>query len=124
MHVQPADLPDLYRLQSLTLAGIPLAAGSDAPYASFDPWTAIRAAQSRRSRSGRIIGAQECIAAGAALALYLGTFEAPGGPWRRIARGCPADLCLLNTALADALAEPDAQKVATTIISGRIAWSG
>jgi predicted amidohydrolase YtcJ len=86
MHVQPADLPDLYRLQSLTLAGIPLAAGSDAPYASFDPWTAIRAAQSRRSRSGRIIGAQECIAAGAALALYLGTFEAPGGPWRRIAR--------------------------------------
>jgi predicted amidohydrolase YtcJ len=45
--VDPVDLPDLWRLRSLIEAGIPLAAGSDAPFGGASPWLAAPASPRR-----------------------------------------------------------------------------
>lgn len=121
--VEECDLPDLYRLASLASAGIPLAAGSDAPYGGFDPWASIAAAVHRRSGDGAVIGAGESLGSRRALGLYLGAARAPGGPERALRVGAPADLCLLTCSLAEALAAPNAGNVAATIIEGRLAYT-
>ena len=118
-----ADEQDsLYRIASLRRAGVPVAASSDAPYSSPDPWPAIRAAVERRTRGGQTIGAGEGVSPAEALALWLGDFADPGGPARRVAVGAPADLCLLDTPLAEALADPDAQRVAATLVAGEVVF--
>ncbi|MBS0410340.1 MAG: amidohydrolase family protein [Proteobacteria bacterium] len=118
--VDPGEQPDLYRCASLLAAGVPVASSSDAPYGSLDPWAAMRAAVRRQTRSGAPIGPGEAVDPGRALQLYLGRFEDPGGPPRRVALGQAADLCLLKTPLAGALAELDAGAVAATIVGGRV----
>ena len=70
--VPEAELPDLYRARSLLAAGIELRAGSDAPYASVDPWLGMRAARDRMTLGGRVISPDERIDARAALGLYAG----------------------------------------------------
>ena len=53
--VEPRDLPDLYRCASLLGSGVPVAASSDGPYASPDPWLRHRRrcrAVDRRTRGG------------------------------------------------------------------------
>ncbi|MGZ6017195.1 MAG: amidohydrolase family protein [Phenylobacterium sp.] len=112
----------LYRIASLLRAGVPVAGSSDAPYSSPDPWSGIRAAVARRTRQGHTIGASEAVAPAAALSLWLGEFTDPGGPPRRVAVGEPADLCLLASPLAEALAEPDAGRVAATLIGGDVVF--
>ncbi|MGZ6016094.1 MAG: hypothetical protein ACXWKM_10155, partial [Phenylobacterium sp.] len=64
----------------------------------------------------------EAVAPAAALSLWLGEFTDPGGPPRRVAVGEPADLCLLASPLAEALAEPDAGRVAATLIGGDVVF--
>jgi predicted amidohydrolase YtcJ len=118
--VDPADQADLYRCASLLAAGVPVAASSDAPYASPDPWAGIAAALARSTREGRPIGTGERVDPATALGLYLGARDAPGGPPRRIAPGAPADLCLLDGPLAAALAEPSAERVRASLVDGRI----
>jgi predicted amidohydrolase YtcJ len=117
--VEKRHHPDLYRLHTLQLAGIPLAGGSDAPFASADPWQAMAAALSRRTASGRAIGADEALSAEDALALYLaepGDFTAQ----RRIAVGEPADLCLLSKPWNEARERLSSSDVAATFVSGRL----
>ncbi len=105
---------DLYRARSLLASGIPLAAGSDAPYASYDPWLGMRTARDRLTRAGLPLGRRERLDARTAFALYCtGTIEV----------GARADLMLCSGALADALAELSAERVRATIISGRIAFT-
>jgi predicted amidohydrolase YtcJ len=118
--VDPIDQPDLYRCASLREAGIPLAASSDAPYASPDPWAAMAAAADRRTLDGRTLGAGERVSPAEALGLYLGDPAAPGGPARRVSVGAPADLCLLATQLHETLAAPSAEQVRATFIGGRM----
>jgi predicted amidohydrolase YtcJ len=119
----PSDeLADLYPCASLIRAGVPVAASSDAPYTDPDPWAAMAAAMRRRTPSGAVIGADERVEAGAALALYLGDFDAPGGPARRVAPGAPADLCLLRAPLSAALAAPGCDLVRATIIGGELVF--
>jgi len=120
--VDPAEQNDLYRCASLLAAGVPVAGSSDAPYGSLDPWTALRAAVDRRTRSGAPIGPGERISAAAALGLYLGPFEDPGGLARRIAPGEAADLCLLKTPLRAALDDLDAGAVAATFVGARLVY--
>ena len=120
--VPPDEQPDLYRCASLLAAGTPVAASSDAPYASPDPWRGIAAAVRRRTKAGRPLAPAERIAPQAALDLYLAPQDAPGGPPRRVEPGAPADLCLLASPLAEALAEPDAEQVRATFIGGETAF--
>jgi predicted amidohydrolase YtcJ len=117
--VDPAEQADLYRCASLIAAGMPLAASSDAPYASPDPWAAMAAAVDRKSQGGVRLGADERVSPERALSLYLGAADAPGGPPRRVEVGAPADLCLLAAPLRDVLAAPSAELVRATFIGGR-----
>ncbi|MFA5886111.1 MAG: amidohydrolase family protein, partial [Acidimicrobiia bacterium] len=117
--VDADDVPWLYPCRTLLEAGIPVAAGSDAPYADVDPWRSIEAATQRTTQSGAVLGVDERVDARAALDLYLGLWDRPGGTPRRVAVGEPADLCLLSEPLAVTLRHPAATEVAATIIAGR-----
>jgi predicted amidohydrolase YtcJ len=121
--VDPEDRPYLYRCASLEAAGIPVGGSTDAPYASADPWQAIATATDRRTRSGAALGPGEAVTPRRALELFLGAPEAPGGPPRRVEVGAPGDLCLLDVPLSEALAEPDAHHVRTTLRSGEVTFA-
>jgi predicted amidohydrolase YtcJ len=94
--VEAADLPWLWRARGLRAAGVPLAAGTDAPFGDPDPWLALRAAVERRTAGGAPLGPDEALSPEQALRLFLAPLEAPGGGRRRVAPGAPADLCLLD----------------------------
>ena len=115
--VAPADHAALYRLQAFPHAGIPLAAGSDAPFGSANPWAAMAAAVSRQTASGQIISADEAQTPEAALALYLADPQDLARQ-RRITQGAPADLCLLTQSWGDASKQLSAVRVAATFING------
>jgi predicted amidohydrolase YtcJ len=117
--VEPRHRGDLYRLRGLADAGLPLAGGSDAPFASADPWDAMAAAITRCTRGGRIIGGEEALTAEQALALYLAD-PRDLARQRRIAVGEPADLCLLDRPWSAARARLRADMVRATFVSGRL----
>lgn len=118
--LSPHELTDLYPCASLLRAGVPVAGSSDAPYTSPDPWAAMAAAMRRTTRSGALLGGDERVDGETALGLYLGAFDAPGGPARRIAVGAAADLCLLGTPRAVALASPSREAVRAAVIDGLV----
>jgi predicted amidohydrolase YtcJ len=118
--VDPEDVPLLYPFRSLQDAGVAVAASSDAPFGTPDPWSIIAAAAARTTRSGQLIGAAERVSARTALAGYLTSAEAPGAAQRRIRVAGPADFCLLDAPLACALASPAAGSVRLTVRHGRI----
>jgi predicted amidohydrolase YtcJ len=120
--VEPDELPDLYRCGSLLAAGVPIAFGTDAPYGPTDPWAVMRAAADRRTGSGAVLGDQERIRSGAALARFLGVASNPSRR-RRIEVGAAADLCLLRAPLDEALIRPSEDFVVATIIGGELAYS-
>jgi predicted amidohydrolase YtcJ len=115
--VDRRDLSDLHRLGSLAACGIPLAAGSDAPFGSSDPWVAIAAAVERRTARGAELGPGERLTPLEALKLYLGDPLRPGMP-RQIRVGT-RDTVLLHGPLREVLAEPRADWVARTFIDGK-----
>jgi predicted amidohydrolase YtcJ len=117
--VDPAEQPDLYRCASLRAAGVPVAASSDAPYATPDPWIGVAAAVSRNTRGGQVLGGGERIGPAEALAMYLGAAASPAAP-RRVVVGADADLCLLAAPIQTVLSEPSADLVAATVIAGRV----
>ncbi|MFE9924542.1 amidohydrolase family protein [Streptomyces sp. NPDC005774] len=104
------DRPHLYRCRTLAEAGIPVAAGTDAPYGTADPWAVIRAAVGRDD--GEAIGRR------AALDLFLGDPGRPGRA-RRVSAGSPADLCLLHVPLREALGTLSGETVRLTLVGGR-----
>ncbi|SHN47139.1 amidohydrolase family protein [Cryptosporangium aurantiacum] len=109
------DVPEperdwLYPVRSLRAAGVPVAAATDAPFGPADPWVAIAAAVDRRTPDGAVLGPDERVTATEALDLFLADPDRPGRR-RRIAPGHPADLCLLHTPLAPALAAPSSDYV-------------
>jgi len=121
--VDPGEHADLYRCASLQAAGVTVAASSDAPYASPDPWRGVAAAVARLTDAGQTLGAAERVGGAEALALYLADPALPGGTPRRVEPGAAADLCLLRTTLADALRTPSATSVAATLIGGRVVFA-
>ena len=116
------DLAHLYRLRSLLDAGVALAAGTDAPFGDADPWAAIRAAVERRTVDGEVLGAGERVDGRTALGLFLGHPDEPARE-RRIAPGEPGDLCVLDGPLESVLADPRADRVAATVVAGRVVFS-
>ncbi|WNM31737.1 amidohydrolase family protein [Streptomyces sp. Li-HN-5-11] len=108
--VHADDRDHLYRCRSLAEAGIGLAAGTDAPYGTHDPWAVMRAAVDR--------GDGEDLSPRAALRLFLGTPERPARA-RRLTVGSPADLCLLHVPLREALDVLSAEVVRAAYVGGR-----
>jgi predicted amidohydrolase YtcJ len=122
--VESEDLAHLWPYRSLLVAGIPVACSSDAPYGDLDPWATVRAAVSRCTRTGAVLGADERVDAGTALRSFLSHPASPGGPARSIDAGAPADLVLLDCDLAAALADPDSARVRCTLIAGELPFDG
>jgi predicted amidohydrolase YtcJ len=123
-----ADLPAdehawLYRAQSLMTAGVPVAAGTDAPFGDANPWPAMQAAVTRRTAAGQLLGVAEMLAPEAACRLYLGMPTNPGRAPRTIAAGAVADLCLLDRSWVTARGALSAVKVDLCLRQGEIIWN-
>ena len=123
VEVDQDDLPHLYPCASLRAAGIEVAGSTDAPYTDIDPWSAMRAAVSRTTREGRVLGGDEAVPSAVAIELFLGRPDRPGGPPRRVAVGEPADLCLLAVPLVEAQRRLRADDVRWVCGAGRPVWS-
>ncbi len=117
--VDPADRPWLYRARGFLEAGLSLAAGSDAPLADPDPWAAMRAAMTRRTRGGAVLAPGESLSFDEALRLFLSDPADPGGAPRRVEAGASADLCLLRVPWTEAARAPAAALVRETWCAGR-----
>jgi predicted amidohydrolase YtcJ len=117
--IAQAEWPWLYRLRSFLAAGVTLAAGSDAPYGSVDPWIGIRAATTRTTRLGQSIGPHEALTPEEALGLYLGDPHDLSRT-RTLAVGQLADLCLLDRPWAQARGRMVRQDVRATWIAGNL----
>lgn len=112
--VDAYDRGDLCRLASLAAAGVPLLAGSDAPYGPVNPWESIRAACLRQTARGATLGRAEALGPEAALAL----FQPQGAAEPQ--HGAPADLVILRPGARIGL-DPD--PVAHTLIGGAVVYS-
>ncbi len=112
--MEPQELSSAWRCGSLLRAGVPVLAGSDAPYGSPDPWRGMASAVTRRTASGAEFGADERITPARALRLYSGG--------KKLAVGQRADLCLLPLPIRLALSRLPENLVAATIIGGRIVY--
>ncbi len=108
--VDADDRPHLYRCRTLTEAGVLLAAGTDAPYGTSDPWAVMRAATEREDG--------ERLQARSALGLFTGEPQHPAR-MRRLAVGSDADLCLLHVPLREALRTLTGELVRATYVLGR-----
>jgi predicted amidohydrolase YtcJ len=90
----------LYRLASWTRAGVPLAFASDAPFGPVGPLRALRAAASRRTSSGAVIGPHEALAGDAALHAVTTVAARVAGLDRvgygRLSRGGPGAAVILS----------------------------
>jgi len=90
-NVPKTDHAHLWRLKSFADAGLPLAAGSDAPFGNPNPWAAMAAAFNRPPGFE-----EESITPEEALALYTKPADDAGGKPRRVAVGQPADFIVLD----------------------------
>jgi predicted amidohydrolase YtcJ len=120
--VERRDRPWLYRCRGFVDAGIPLGAGTDAPFGAADPWRAMSAAVERRSATGLELGPRESLSPERALALFTTPLDAPGGAPRRVEPGMPADLCLLDRPWADAREALAETQVVATLCGGELVW--
>jgi predicted amidohydrolase YtcJ len=119
--VPTAEHHELWRLASLRHAGIPVALSTDMPFGDADPWATMRAAVTRRTASGEILGPAERVAAREALAMFFGAATQPTNP-RAIAEGQPGDLAVLAAPPDEALDDLGADLVAATIIAGDVVF--
>jgi predicted amidohydrolase YtcJ len=117
--VDPTDLGDLWRLSSLVSAGVAVAGSTDAPFGSGDPWAAIRAASTRRTATGQLLGPDERVSAIQGLELFLGPADRPALP-RRVEVGAVADLCVLAEPLDTVVADDEDPVVLATIVDGSL----
>ena len=122
------DVPDdehaqLWRVASLTRAGISVAGSTDAPFGDLDPWAAMRAAVARATATGDVLGPDERVEPLTALRMFLGTPDRPA-VLRDIAPGQPGDVCILAPAPAEALRALQSDMVLTAVVAGTIIGSG
>jgi predicted amidohydrolase YtcJ len=121
----PAAWSWLYRARSLVAAGVPVAAGSDAPIGPLSPWVALAAARTRRTASGAVLGGRERLGAEAALVLFTrgAADSVDARALGRLRAGGPADLVVVEP---DPLrASPDEvadARVRLTMIGGEVVW--
>jgi predicted amidohydrolase YtcJ len=120
------DLHCLYRVESWRKAGVPLAAGTDAPFGDPDPWRAMSAAVKRRTASGACLGPHERVSPEVALGLFrdeiVDTGDTATSPFGPLAVGQKADLCLLNSPWREAREELSSERVVATLCAGNVVW--
>ncbi len=121
--VDPADRPWLYRGRGFIDGGVPLGAGTDAPYGDVDPWCAVRAAVARTTRDGDHLGKAEGLTPERALALFTSPLEAPGRVPGPLTVGDAADLCLLDRPWAVQRTNLVSDHVRMTIARGRVIYT-
>jgi predicted amidohydrolase YtcJ len=121
--VEETELPWLHRSRGFLEAGIPLAAGTDAPFGDPDPWRAMHAAVLRRTAGGCSLGHGERISPEQALALFLSPLDAAGSTPRRVIAGASADLCLLDRPWCSARRVLTSECVAATLAGGRLVYA-
>lgn len=119
--VDSESQPYLYRLRSFLDAGVCLAGGSDAPFGECDPWASMKAAVTRSTKHGALIGAQEALTPEQALDLYLRDPQVLSQR-RRVAVGASADLCLLDRVWSDARTSLAANYVRATVVKGQVLY--
>lgn len=122
--VSAKDLPHLYPLRTLLEAGIPLAAGSDAPVAPPGALKGLAGAIYRRSSGGAAVTPDEAVSVEAALVMHTraaarAAFEE--GERGTLRAGKRADLVLLS---GDPLsgAPVESLRVDMTVVGGKTAW--
>jgi predicted amidohydrolase YtcJ len=116
--VPVSDHADLYRYGSLLAGGGCVVPSSDAPHGPLDPWLVLRAARDRVTESGAVVSRSERVTVSVALDGMFRRLEDLSGPARRVALGTTADLVLLHTPLAEALASPTRELVRATWVGG------
>jgi predicted amidohydrolase YtcJ len=132
--VEPGLLPHLYAIGTLTSAGIPVGFGSDTPVIDPNPWPAIYAAATRRTRNGSYLSEGEEDHLGQqvsvidALRMYT-----TGGAWAEgtqtrkgsISAGKLADMVLVDADPTRVVpSELKIIKAILTIIGGKVVWDG
>lgn len=122
LQVEANDHQNLYRGKSFLEAGIPLAAGTDAPFGDPDPWKAMRAAVERCTESGIVLGGEEKLTPEQAVSLFLGSAGDPGVGDRAIETSEPADFCLLDRPWSEARRNLHCGLVRATICGGQIIY--
>jgi predicted amidohydrolase YtcJ len=109
----------LYRLKSWSRAGVPLAFASDAPFGPLDPLDALRAAATRRTAGGAVIGAEEALSGEPALHAITTVAARCSGLDRlgygRLARGGPGAAVILSDDPRDPDRLPGVGLLATVI---------
>ena len=120
--VHPRDQPWLYRGRGFIDAGVPLGAGTDAPFGACDPWAAMRAAVQRLSYDGAPMQPEEALEPEAALALFTSALPSPGRPRGPLSPGEPADLVLLDRPWRVARERLDPGDIRATLIGGETVW--
>jgi predicted amidohydrolase YtcJ len=115
------DRPWLYRARGFLAAGVPLAAGSDAPFGRADPWFGMRAAVTRQTADGAVLGPEEALTPEQALALFTGEPERPAVP-RVIDVGAAADLVLLDRPWQRVRSALSRDRVRMTVLDGSVTW--
>ncbi|MGW5919595.1 amidohydrolase family protein [Nocardia fluminea] len=113
--VPDRDRADLWRLGSLLRAGVGVAAGTDAPFGSADPWRLVHAAVN--PDSGRV--AAERLSLRSAVSLFFGRPERPASP-RTIAPGEVADLTLLAVPPEEVAAMLPHPPITATVVDGQL----
>lgn len=124
----PLRLDSLYPMRSLEDAGIPLAAGSDAPVTDPNPMTNIYGAITRRTQSGAKVNGSESVSLERAIAMCTRNVASKGeerffaGPGRL--HDGTGIVLLDRTISEDDSDEILKTKVAMTIIGGRVVYEG
>lgn len=117
--IDPDYHPSLYRVRTLSGAGIPLAFSSDAPFGNANPWRAMHTATTRLTANGRVLGEAESVSPAFAVASFLGDLDSPVTT-RTSSVGACADICLLDRTWEQATADLSAVEVAATFCAGKI----
>ena len=116
--VPSQDQCKLWRVRSFIEAGVPLAAGSDAPFGGINPWRGMAAAVTRPKE----FSFDEEVTPEQALALYTKPATDAGKAPRKIAVGEQADLCLLTKPWREVRSNLEKAEVRATLIDGVVAY--
>ncbi|MGL3150201.1 amidohydrolase family protein [Microbacterium sp. A196] len=118
-HGVASDVANYLRVRSWADAGLTLLGGTDLPFSTDDPWTAMQAAVDRRTASGVILGEDEAISPEDAFTLFRRGGWNGTAPRLDLGPGDPADLCIIDGTWTDARRDLSRVDVLATFRDGR-----